>query len=145
MTKFKSRQEKTTPKKPFIVPDVATPGGSTGRWLKKRVKQSACTMERGCGKDVCTHHSRHSCKWKLCLHKSQAFCWGTRRSAPSLAWKDMTAESSWIHWGYDAKKSEANTEWEKIFASYTSDKGLITRKYRELKKLNSQRISDQMN
>jgi hypothetical protein len=28
------------------------------------------------------------------------------------------------------------TEWEKIFASYTSDKGLITRIYRELKKLN---------
>jgi hypothetical protein len=26
------------------------------------------------------------------------------------------------------------TEWEKIFASYTSDKGLITRIYRELKK-----------
>jgi hypothetical protein len=27
------------------------------------------------------------------------------------------------------------TEWKKIFASYTSDKGLITRIYRELKKL----------
>jgi hypothetical protein len=26
------------------------------------------------------------------------------------------------------------TEWKKIFASYTSDKGLITRIYRELKK-----------
>jgi hypothetical protein len=26
------------------------------------------------------------------------------------------------------------TEWEKIFASYAYDKGLITRKYRELKK-----------
>jgi hypothetical protein len=36
------------------------------------------------------------------------------------------------------------TEWKKIFASYTSDKELITRKYRELKKLNSQRINDQM-
>jgi hypothetical protein len=32
------------------------------------------------------------------------------------------------------------TEWEKIFASYTSDKGLITRIDRELKKLNSQKI-----
>jgi hypothetical protein len=31
------------------------------------------------------------------------------------------------------------TEWEKIFANYTSDKGLITRIYRELKKLNSQK------
>jgi hypothetical protein len=28
-------------------------------------------------------------------------------------------------------------EWEKIFVSYTSDKGLTTRIYRELKKLNS--------
>jgi hypothetical protein len=27
-------------------------------------------------------------------------------------------------------------EWEKIFASYTSDKGLITRIFGELKKLN---------
>jgi hypothetical protein len=33
------------------------------------------------------------------------------------------------------------TEWEKIFASYTSDKGLITRVYRELKKLNSPKIN----
>jgi hypothetical protein len=30
---------------------------------------------------------------------------------------------------------ETTTEWEKIFASYTSDKGLITRIYMELKKL----------
>jgi hypothetical protein len=36
------------------------------------------------------------------------------------------------------------TEWEKIFASYTSDKGLITRIHRELKKLKSQKISDPM-
>jgi hypothetical protein len=35
-------------------------------------------------------------------------------------------------------------EWEKIFASYASDKGLITRIYRELKKLNSQVIDDTM-
>jgi hypothetical protein len=28
------------------------------------------------------------------------------------------------------------TEWEKIFASYSSNKGLISRTYRELKKLN---------
>jgi hypothetical protein len=34
------------------------------------------------------------------------------------------------------------TEWEKIFASYISDKGLITRIYRELKKLNSPQISE---
>jgi hypothetical protein len=29
-----------------------------------------------------------------------------------------------------------STEWEKILASYTSDKELITRIYREFKKLN---------
>jgi hypothetical protein len=34
------------------------------------------------------------------------------------------------------------TEWEKIFASYTSYKGLITRIYRELKKLNSPKINE---
>jgi hypothetical protein len=35
-------------------------------------------------------------------------------------------------------------EWEKIFVSYTSDKGFITRIYREFKKLNSQIINDPM-
>jgi hypothetical protein len=35
------------------------------------------------------------------------------------------------------------TEWEKIFASYISDKGLITRIYRILKKLNSPKINEQ--
>jgi hypothetical protein len=35
-----------------------------------------------------------------------------------------------------AKLKTPPTEWEKIFASYTSDKGPITRIYRELKKLN---------
>jgi hypothetical protein len=34
------------------------------------------------------------------------------------------------------------TEWEKIFASNTSDKGLITRIYREFKKLNSPKINE---
>jgi hypothetical protein len=36
------------------------------------------------------------------------------------------------------------TEWEKIFTSYTSDKRLITRIYRELKKLNSPKINEQI-
>jgi hypothetical protein len=33
-----------------------------------------------------------------------------------------------------SKLKRLSTEWEKIFASYTSDKGLITRMYKELKK-----------
>jgi hypothetical protein len=37
------------------------------------------------------------------------------------------------------------TEWEKIFATYTSDKGLIIRIYRELKKLTSQRLNCPLN
>jgi ABC-type phosphate/phosphonate transport system permease subunit len=34
------------------------------------------------------------------------------------------------------------TEWEKIFASYTYDKGLVPRIYRELKKINFQKINE---
>jgi hypothetical protein len=41
-----------------------------------------------------------------------------------------------------SKLKRLPTKWEKIFASYTSEKELITRIYRELKKLNSQKISD---
>jgi hypothetical protein len=33
------------------------------------------------------------------------------------------------------------TEWEKTFASYSPDEGLISRIYRELKKLKPQRIN----
>jgi transposase len=40
------------------------------------------------------------------------------------------------------KLKRALTEWEKIFASYASNKGLITKIYSELKKVNSQKISD---
>jgi hypothetical protein len=39
--------------------------------------------------------------------------------------------------GMVSKLKMPHTEWEKIFASYTSDKRLITRIYRELTKLNS--------
>jgi hypothetical protein len=35
------------------------------------------------------------------------------------------------------------TEWEKIFASYISDKGLIRRIFRELKRLNSPKLMTQ--
>jgi hypothetical protein len=41
-----------------------------------------------------------------------------------------------------SKLKRPPTEWEKIFASYTSDKGLITRIYREIKKLNSPKINE---
>jgi hypothetical protein len=41
-----------------------------------------------------------------------------------------------------SKLKRLPTEWEKIFASYTSDKGLITRIYRKLKKLNSPKINE---
>jgi hypothetical protein len=34
------------------------------------------------------------------------------------------------------------TEWKKMFASHTSDQGLISRIYREIKKLNTQRTDD---
>jgi hypothetical protein len=41
-----------------------------------------------------------------------------------------------------SKLKRPPTEREKIFASYTSDRGLITRIYRELKKLNSLKINE---
>jgi hypothetical protein len=36
------------------------------------------------------------------------------------------------------------TKWEKIFANYSSNKGLISRMYRELKKLSTQSINTPM-
>jgi hypothetical protein len=41
-----------------------------------------------------------------------------------------------------SKLKRPSTEWEKIFASYTSHKGLIARIYRELKKLSSPQINE---
>jgi hypothetical protein len=56
-------------------------------------------------------------------------------------------------WDYIKLKSFCTTkemvsklkEWEKIFASYTSNKGLITRIYRKLKKLKSPKINEPIN
>jgi hypothetical protein len=41
-----------------------------------------------------------------------------------------------------SKLKRPRTEWEKIFVSYISDKGLIARIYRELKKINSFKINE---
>jgi hypothetical protein len=41
------------------------------------------------------------------------------------------------------KLNRLPTERKKIFANFTSDNGLITRMYRELKKLNFPKINDQ--
>jgi hypothetical protein len=41
-----------------------------------------------------------------------------------------------------SKLKRPPTEWEKIFVIYTSDKGLITRIYRELKTLNCPKINE---
>jgi hypothetical protein len=43
-----------------------------------------------------------------------------------------------------SKMKRLSTEWVKSFASYTSDKGLINRIYRELKKPNSPKINNPM-
>jgi hypothetical protein len=41
-----------------------------------------------------------------------------------------------------SKLKRTPTEWEKTFASYTADKRLITRIYRELKKMNSLKTNE---
>jgi hypothetical protein len=41
-----------------------------------------------------------------------------------------------------SKLKRPPTEWKKIFGSYTSDKGLMTRINRKLKKLNSPKINE---
>jgi hypothetical protein len=41
-----------------------------------------------------------------------------------------------------SKLKRLPTVWEKVFARYTSDKGLIIRIYREHKKLNSSQINE---
>jgi hypothetical protein len=43
-----------------------------------------------------------------------------------------------------SKLKREPAKWEKMFSSYISDKGLITRIYSELKKLNSPKINEQI-
>jgi hypothetical protein len=43
-----------------------------------------------------------------------------------------------------AKLKSLPIEWEKIFASYSSDKRMIARIYRELKNVDSPQINDPM-
>jgi hypothetical protein len=44
-----------------------------------------------------------------------------------------------------SKLKKLPTEWEKIFASFTSDKVFLTRIYRKLKKTKPQRINNPIN
>jgi hypothetical protein len=57
-------------------------------------------------------------------------------------WDDMKLKSFCTTKEMISKLKRPPTEWEKIFASYTPDNGLITRIYRELKKLNSSKINE---
>jgi hypothetical protein len=52
-------------------------------------------------------------------------------------WDSMKLKSFCTTKEMVSKLKRPPTEWKKIFVCYTSDKGLITRIYRELKKLNS--------
>jgi hypothetical protein len=57
-------------------------------------------------------------------------------------WDSMKLKSFFKTKEIVCKLKRPPTEWEKIFTSYTSDKGQITRIYRELKKLNSPKINE---
>jgi hypothetical protein len=57
-------------------------------------------------------------------------------------WVYMKLESFCTTKEMVSKLKRPPTKWEKIFASYPSDKGLITRIYTELKKLNSPKINE---
>jgi hypothetical protein len=57
-------------------------------------------------------------------------------------WDNMKLKSFCTTKGMVSTLKSLSTEWEKkIFSSYTSDKGLITRIYRQLKKLNSPKFN----
>jgi hypothetical protein len=54
----------------------------------------------------------------------------------------MKLKSFWTTKEMVSKLKRPPTEWVKIFASYISDKGLITRIYKEFTKLNSLKINE---
>jgi hypothetical protein len=56
-------------------------------------------------------------------------------------WDYMKLKSFYTTKEMVSKLKRPPTEWEKIFTGYPSDKGLITRVYREHKKLNFPQIS----
>jgi hypothetical protein len=62
-------------------------------------------------------------------------------------WEDIKLKCFCITKKVVSKLKRLPTEWEKIFASYASDKviRLIIRTYREFKKVNFQKINDQVN
>jgi hypothetical protein len=60
-------------------------------------------------------------------------------------WDDMKLKTFCTTKETVSKLKRPLTEWKKIFGGYMSDKGLITRIYRELKKLNSPKINEPIN
>jgi hypothetical protein len=50
--------------------------------------------------------------------------------------KTSTRQQKW------SLNNRDHPEWEKVFSGYTSEKGLIIRIYRELKKLNTSQINE---
>jgi hypothetical protein len=57
-------------------------------------------------------------------------------------WDYMKLKTSAQQKKCSLKLKRPPTEWEKVFASYTSNRELITRIHRELKKLNLQKAND---
>jgi hypothetical protein len=57
-------------------------------------------------------------------------------------WDFIKLKGFWTTKEMVSKLNRPPTQWEKIFASYISDKGLITRIYRELKKLDSPKTNE---
>jgi hypothetical protein len=59
-------------------------------------------------------------------------------------WDYMKLKSFCTMKEMDSKLKRPPTEWQKIFASYKSDKGQITRLYRELKKVTAPESMNQL-